>query len=432
MATTFDPRHMISPPWWTCPACGKEKFGIHLINGSQYMRRCRDCWHNQYYRLPELRKKIIYLDQLVVSNIMKLENAGTPGHERVTANPFWRELRDMLLQLRELQMICCPDSSSHVAESRISPFSAAELKKTYEALSGGVTFKSFNSISSMQIGELTYAWSEGREPEFDFEPRKILSKDPNGWNERFYVVFQDNPFILPAEVKQYRAKMHAHIARLFREVWGKERRTFRYWYDLERRSYQGQLSNAVMKSRKDRLEAMLAFQPGVEMSLEELERALPSPAEALLVSLQNVMRFPRVGGERSREEVDRLEREFGDANRISEAPFVKLQAMMFAAIAVRAALGQKEPPDEGTTTDVETMAHLLPYCDAMFMDNGCRSLLLDVPLDLRPPDTARVFSLNVRDEFLDYLRSIRDGMTAGHVAAIREIYGDDHLEWYGR
>jgi hypothetical protein len=101
---------------------------------------------------------------------------------------------------------------------------------------------------------------------------------------------------------------------------------------------------------------------------------------------------------------------------------------MFAAMAMRAAQGQKEPPDEGTTTDVETVAHLVPYCDAMFMDNRCRSLLLDVPKDLRPPETPKVFSLNIKAQFLDYLRSIRNGITAEHVAAIREVYGDDHLK----
>jgi hypothetical protein len=101
---------------------------------------------------------------------------------------------------------------------------------------------------------------------------------------------------------------------------------------------------------------------------------------------------------------------------------------MFAAIAMRAAQGQKEPPNEGTTTDIDTVAHLSPYCDAMFMDNGCRSLLLDVPTALRPPETAKVFSLNVKAQFLDYLRSIRNGISAEHVQAIREVYGDDHLD----
>ncbi len=427
MSEQFDPRKMISPPWRACPTCGKDKFGVHLINGSELMRRCRDCWYKQYYRLPVLRKRIIYLDQFIVSNLMKLENPGINGHERVVAQPFWRELRDLLFQLRQLQMICCPDSGSHEEESRISPYNA-ELKKTYEALSGGITFEAFESVKSQQICEIARAWSEGRDPHYDFSPRRVLSRDPNEWNKRYYITFGDNPFIVPAQLKTYRAELHAHIAQLFRDVWAKEKRSFQYWYDLERFSYQGHLGSAVVRSRKERLEAMLAYRPGIGASLEGLEKGLPSFAENLLYSLQQIMRFPREGRERSPEEANRMEIEFGKANRIADAPFVKLQSLMFASLAMRAAQGQKEVPDEGTTTDVETVAHLLPYCDVMFMDNRCRSLLLVVQKDLRPLDTPKVFSLNIKEQFLDYLRSIRNGITAEHVAAIREVYGDDNLE----
>lgn len=427
MSEQFDPRDMISPPWRTCPSCGKDKFGVHLIDGSQLMRRCRDCWYKQFYRLPELRKRIIYLDQFVISNLMKLDNPGVEGHERIVAQPFWREFRDLLFQLRRLQMICCPDSASHEVESRVSKYNT-ELKKTYEALSGGITFRAFDSIKSQQFSEITRAWSEGRGAEYDLEPRGVLSRNPNGWNERFYITCDDNPFIVPQHLKLLRTELHAHISRLFRDVWAKEKRTFQYWYDLERFGYQGHLCNAVMRRRRERLEAVLAYRPGTEIPLEDLEKRLLSFEESLLASLQNIMRFPRDGGEKSREDLNRMEAEFGKANRIAEAPFVRLQSLMFAAMAMRAALGQKQSPDEGTTTDVETVAHLLPYCDAMFMDNRCRSLLLDVPKVLRPPGTAKVFSLNIKAQFLDYLRSIRNSITAEHVAAIREVYGDHHLK----
>jgi hypothetical protein len=423
----FDPRDLISPPWRTCPACGKDKFGVMIISGSSLMRRCRDCWHKQNYELPKLRKKIIYLDQFVISNLMKLKNPATKGHANVAADPFWGALHDLLSQLRQLQMICCPDSGSHVQESRTSPFNA-ELKKTYEQLSGGITFAAFESIECQQIGELALAWSESREPVFDFVPSGVLSKDPDEWNERFYIVGGDNPFISEVRLRQVRAGLHGHIARLFRDVWRNEKHSFEYWYDRERLAYQGHLGSAVVRSRKERLQAMLAYRPGTEISLEDLDKTLLSFAEALLASLQQIMRFPRRGGERSREEINRLEIDFGKANRIADGPFVKLQALMFAAIAMRAAQGQKEPPNEGTTTDIDTVAHLLPYRDAMFMDNGCRSLLLDVPTALRPPETAKVFSLNVKGQFLDYLRSIREGISAEHIQAIREVYGDDHLD----
>lgn len=422
---TFDPRDFISPPFKACPKCGHETFGVLTISKDSYSRRCRDCWHMvSRIPLPPVRKKIIYLDQYVVSNLMKLDNPALQRTDKLAANPFWQELQDLLTELRDLQLIVCPDSASHVSESRISPFNA-ELKKTYEHLSDGITFNSFNDICNSQIGELARAWSEQREPVFDFEPRRVLSDDPDKWDQRFFITFHDNPFVIPANIKAARATMHAHIAHLFRDVWSKEKRSFQYWYDLERNGFQGYLGRAVVNARRERKEAMLAFRPGVEPSLEELGKILASPEEALCEGLRHIMRFPRTGGQRTPEEVAALEKSFGDANRIAEAPFVKLQATMFAAIAMLAAGGKKEPPNEGMTTDIETVAYLLPYCDAMFMDNECRSLLLNVPSALRPPETSRVYSLNSRAKFLEYLRSLRADLTPEHIQALRDLYGED-------
>ena len=426
MAESFNPRDMILPPFVACPKCGGQEFGVHLIDGDRYLRRCRSCWHKQFLPLPQLRKKIIYLDQFVVSNLMKLDNPGLQRGDRLVKETFWVDLRDLLMQLRKMQLICCPNSGSHEVESRISQFND-ELKQTYEALSGAIHFYSFHEIGSHQIGELAVAWSENREPQFDFDPRGALTKDPHEWSERFYITFGNSPFVVPAELQQSRREVESHISWLFRDVWAKEKQTFKYWYDLERRGYQGYLCKAVMKSREERARVILAFRPGVPPSLEDAARMMYSPEEALHESLRHIMQFPRDGGLRSLDERNKLEKSFGDANRISEAPFVKLQALMYASLAMRAASGQKELPNEGTATDIETVAHLLPYCDAMLMDNGCRSLLLDVPKELRPADVAKVFSPNIREEFMTYLRSIRDSATPEHLAALREVYGEDYL-----
>jgi hypothetical protein len=75
---------------------------------------------------------MIFFRSFVVSNVMKLDNPGSQRNDRLTK-----------------------------AESRISLFND-ELKKTYEALSGGIKFKSFHDISTDQIGVLALAWSENR------------------------------------------------------------------------------------------------------------------------------------------------------------------------------------------------------------------------------------------------------------------------------
>ncbi len=161
----FDPRDMIMPPFKTCSKCGKAEFGVHGIHGDRVLRRCRDCWYSHNVPLPPLRKKIIYLDQFVIREFAKLKNPQARGHERVRANPFWQEVYDLLFQLCQLQMICCPDSWSHQQESRISAINA-DLKKMYENLSGGITFEAFDGIKSLQIAELARSWVEKREPVF--------------------------------------------------------------------------------------------------------------------------------------------------------------------------------------------------------------------------------------------------------------------------
>jgi hypothetical protein len=72
----FDPRDFISSPFKTCPECGHDAFGVLTIGKDSYSRRCRDCWHMvRRIPLPPVRKKIIYLDRYVVSNLVPFSAA---------------------------------------------------------------------------------------------------------------------------------------------------------------------------------------------------------------------------------------------------------------------------------------------------------------------------------------------------------------------
>jgi hypothetical protein len=126
--------------------------------------------------------------------VCKAEESQFKGHKAVAANPFWQELYNLLVELRELQLICCPDSWSHQQESRISGMNA-DLKQMYEQFSGGITFKNFPDIEAQQSFELAHAWAEQREPAFDYSPMNVLSADPNEWNNRFFITFGDSPFV---------------------------------------------------------------------------------------------------------------------------------------------------------------------------------------------------------------------------------------------
>ena len=95
---TVDPRDFISGPFRKCPKCGAEQFGVLMVCGNHYIRRCREraCWYTQSANLPEIKKKIIYLDQFAISNMMKALNPSVKSHERAAADPFWQELFEIL------------------------------------------------------------------------------------------------------------------------------------------------------------------------------------------------------------------------------------------------------------------------------------------------------------------------------------------------
>jgi hypothetical protein len=108
---------------------------------------------------------------------------------------------------------------------------------------------------------------------------------------------------------------------------------------------------------------------------------------------------------------------------INEVPFNGIAAAMYASLAAKATAGQKEIPNQGTATDIDIVSTLLPYCDAMFVDNKCRAILRDIPRDFALPYTCKVFSPNTGVDFIQYLTETRDSVRPDHLKLIEEVYG---------
>ncbi len=148
----LDPRDFIQPPFYDCPKCGKQSFGVLMIQANGFRRRCRECWHAQFYMLPGLKKEVIYLDQLAISEMMKARNPDNKANQAGRVDSFWITLFEKLGSLSKLQLITCPDSSAHAEESYLSPFKDA-LRSMYESLAQGVSFREPSVIKGIQIGD---------------------------------------------------------------------------------------------------------------------------------------------------------------------------------------------------------------------------------------------------------------------------------------
>jgi hypothetical protein len=166
---------------------------------------------------------------------------------------------------------------------------------------------------------------------------------------------------------------------------------------------------------------------GASHSLDLLEKMLVSPEENLFQGIATIFSRSPAGGMRSREDANELMRSFVFATRMNDAPYNKLESLMWAVIAMRAGGGQKDPPNEGMATDIKTVSRLLPYCDAMFVDNECRSLLANIPGGFKPALAERVYSMQTKDQFLAYLRGLKQNLSEEHIAGLREAYGDQIL-----
>lgn len=65
-------------PFSQCPNCQQETFGFLGAGGDAMTMRCTACRYSHSEVLPELDKKLIYLDQFAFSALFQIESKGRP------------------------------------------------------------------------------------------------------------------------------------------------------------------------------------------------------------------------------------------------------------------------------------------------------------------------------------------------------------------
>src|SRR6266700_4433882 len=106
----------VSEPYETCPGCGAEAFGRLWVHSRSYVRKCDRCGHRERFDLPKLRKKVIYLDQFALIGMLRALHPDARKIPEAEAER-WRALFERLDRLTKLQLVVCPESRAHEAES---------------------------------------------------------------------------------------------------------------------------------------------------------------------------------------------------------------------------------------------------------------------------------------------------------------------------
>jgi hypothetical protein len=221
------------------------------------------------------------------------------------------------------------------------------------------------------------------------------------------------------ELRLRRSTTHQGLQEVFKQ-WQSEKKSFKEVFAAEKVGYAHTLIRTYIDDCLNRARMPLMMMRGQMPSLEDV---LPSRAESIVMNLQFIFEQ----GVRKEEGNARLV-EFFKSGAINEAPFNLIAAAMYASLAAKAASGQKEIPNQGTVTDINIVSTLLPYCDAMFVDNKCRALIRDIPKDYALPYACKVFSPKTGADFIQYLTEIKDSVTPDHLKLIEEVYGPDPMK----
>ena len=413
----IDPRKFITGPFRPCPKCGKPEFGTLNVGDHYISRRCRECWHTDGERLPPLNKKIVYLDQMILSNMAKTLDPEW-GKQRPQQDGYWARAFDALDRALKLQLIVCAYSRTHERESVVLPHFQV-LRRLYEHLALGMELEWHTRIHYLQLTHAFRQKLHGEKVDYGLIPReRVLHGDLTAWAERIRVsVNWSAAYPDPEEVRRTRTRSGKAFETTFAR-WASEKKSFPEVYKFERQGY----AETIVTLLREHLAAI---------QKANATREITDAVWNYRLEIEIVDGLCKVALQAgvAPEDAVKLVAEFLYSQEAFDAPANDISALLMAALARRAAAGQK-PPSPGMWNDITTISAYLPYCDAMYLDDQCAELLREGPLDQKVVHATRVFSNKTREDFLEYVADLEREAGPAHTARVVDVYGEKWLTPY--
>lgn len=418
---TIDPRMFISSPYITCPKCKQnDSYGVLLMGRNSYTRRCRECWFDKSYKLPSLDKKLIYIDQFVLSNIAKSLNSELGKGKKF--DKWYVDLFSKLDILSKSQLIVCPDSEFHRQESL--PYAFKTLKRLYEHLSHGVTFYDLSTISRFQISKDFKKFVGKSKDEKEITCDDLLHGDRNEWQDRLLVTVDWRIDPNEIEMLKKQRELITENSRLFFEYWSNEKHT--KFKDLFVR-VANEYGRDTVKHYLDYLAKQIASTAGhYKLTESDILLSVMSSENVLVHNLYKYI--PDLSYEKQVEVVT----SYLQSDRLHGVQFNEIKSLLWAAIEFQIITkGRRSPPNAGMVSDIEMVSALLPYVDAIFVDNDMRNILefREVKKVLQKYK-AKVFSPSNKNDFFGYLDEIEVSTPNSIKEKVIEVYGKNFLKPY--
>lgn len=403
-----------SGPFRKCPNCQTtDSFGILSVGGLSLNRRCKNCRFRLSEPLPSPDKKVIYLDQLAVSEIFKTKSkTRRPGASNET---FWIDVEREANRTYLLQQAIFPASSIHRDETTVSPF-ASELSLAHEMMSGDTSFQNTDDINLTQVLDFAKAYFEGRAPPtISFNVDNILDGDRNEWLPNMHITVNMDLSTFADQIRANRDATAAAFVPLMQR-WIAEKPTFAAVLATELKSFGSANRSALLHAAK---KAAHAIENMERLDTLEFFDALSHPVMTQFKALKSYFESCGILPADSTAAVHK----YWEWPENVHIPTHRISAYLFAALARKLVSGQKRLPSRGMFNDINAISTYGPYVDAMFLDNECARFLSEQPLATDLKLKAKIFSTNSGDAFLSYLRELQNGASTEMRKYANEIYG---------
>ena len=394
-----------------------------MVCDRHYVRACWKCPHTMHVPLPKLRKRIIYLDQFVISNVMKELDPDTPAHSKGIKGGFYRTVFERLDRLSKLQLIVCPSSPLHDNESLVDD-RYEKMRAVLRQLSLGVSLVPPERFFHSQSLGAFRSWVGLQEDPIPDDRRGAFHGDPDRWADRLQISAN---FKLPGidealRLTSRKRSQYIHDVCLrwqsaatfdFRQVFEEELLGILRTPITEYLNFAQRMARATTGDVPADLGEL--YPPNstgmIDVMLSQLRTETKSPDEC----------YARLEG-------------FLQSDVAKSIPYARITALFWTTIAREIRSGRKSAnfPGASMVNDIDMVAAYSGICDAMFVDKQVSHLASQGELKEELSGRARLYSLRVDEEsdFLAYLDSIEREASADHKRTVADVYGPEWSKPY--
>ena len=385
-----------------CPGCGaRHSFGNVSVRDDHVLRGCKSCQHESMAWLPEIRKKVLYLDQCFFSGAFR------GGDARFV------EAVERVKRMAHLQLLLVPYSSVHEDETHQwrghKEFSHTDLLAFIKAAARGAEFKKDYRVERTQVTKAWSAFLKAMPSDFAFDDDDAIDGPLNKWDD--YLRIEVGGYFKDVELRRtLKAQAVDNLIKAFDE-WQTAKTTFEQDVAVEMQAAAENYLDTYVTMEKRLVQGDFAATIDSPIAAQVMEHMLHWLADTQPLG-------------------DKLQRcvEFFKSEYFKQVPMLWIEARMFATLKAMVKRGAYANRDDahrrlsGIFEDIKHIALYAPYCDAFFMDQPMAELVRQPTIGLEQRYGVEVFSLNNQDDFFAWLDRLEREMSDEHRAGVKVAY----------